>query len=100
MPPSHPFARARPQEAALTKALDALEAHVAAGGPFVGGDSVGATDCSLMPKLYHLQARCSVADFSGLPRLTGEGVEWLQCELWQRSVEHGPWESPRWVLSC
>lgn len=43
------------KEAGLVKALDTLEAHLAAEGPFVGGEAVSTTDCSLMPKLYHMQ---------------------------------------------
>lgn len=43
------------KEAALVAALTALNEHLAASGPFVGGESVTATDCSLMPKLYHMK---------------------------------------------
>ena len=51
------------KEAALLTALEELEAHLAAGGPFIGGAEPCSTDLSLMPKLYHLET--ALAHFRG-----------------------------------
>ena len=61
LPSPAPIHHAWLQEAALLGALDALEVHLGAGGPYVGGRDVCATDCSLMPKLYHMTVRAAAA---------------------------------------
>lgn len=40
---------------ALHTALKALDAHLAAGGPWIGGANLGQADCALAPKLHHMQ---------------------------------------------
>ena len=56
------FLKATPEEAAakeaeLLAALRALDAFLQAhgGGPYIGGAAPCATDCSVMPRLYHMQ---------------------------------------------
>lgn len=48
-------ATAAEKETALRACLDELEAYLQEkGGPFIGGVTPCAADCSLMPKLYHM----------------------------------------------
>ena len=43
------------KEAALVDCLRGLDAHLAAHGPFIGGAAPCATDCAVMPRLYHMK---------------------------------------------
>ena len=56
-----------PDEAAkqetLHTALKALDAHLAAGGPWLGGAAIGQADCALAPKLHHM--RVALKAFKG-----------------------------------
>lgn len=45
---------APPQVACLKGLNDFLEQN---GGPYIGGASPCATDCAVMPRLYHMKAR-------------------------------------------
>ncbi|EFN57582.1 hypothetical protein CHLNCDRAFT_143262 [Chlorella variabilis] len=54
------FIKSSPEEAAekeadLVECLRGLDAHLTAHGPFIGGAAPCATDCAVMPRLYHMQ---------------------------------------------
>eukprot|EP01025_Chloroclados_australasicus_P065819 TRINITY_DN897_c2_g1_i1.p1 TRINITY_DN897_c2_g1~~TRINITY_DN897_c2_g1_i1.p1 ORF type:complete len:223 (-),score=28.27 TRINITY_DN897_c2_g1_i1:50-718(-) len=50
---------AKEKEAALLEELKTLNDFLASNGPFFGGDSLDATDCSLAPKMYHMKTTLS-----------------------------------------
>ncbi|KAI3438883.1 hypothetical protein D9Q98_001298 [Chlorella vulgaris] len=54
------FITSNPEEAAAKEAeleacLRGLDAHLAASGPYIGGEAPCATDLAVMPRLYHMQ---------------------------------------------
>jgi glutathione S-transferase len=54
------FITSSPEEAAAKEAeleacLRGLDAHLAANGPYIGGEAPCATDLAVMPRLYHMQ---------------------------------------------
>lgn len=59
-------AEEKEKEAALVAALTKLNEHLAVKGPYVGGEAVSATDCSLMPKLYHMKVATKHFKVGGL----------------------------------
>jgi hypothetical protein len=66
------------KEAALTECLRGLDAYLAEHGPFVGGASPCATDCAVMPRLYHMQVGAKHFRVGGLGEIiygVGEGLE-------------------------
>lgn len=60
LPKMRDFIKSSPEEAAAKEAdlvacLKGLNDHLAAKGPFIGGAAPCATDCAVMPRLYHMQ---------------------------------------------
>ena len=70
------FIKSSPEEAAekeadLVECLRGLDAHLTAHGPFIGGAAPCATDCAVMPRLYHMQVGTKYFRVGGFVGLGG-----------------------------
>ncbi|PSC75758.1 putative beta-D-xylosidase 7 [Micractinium conductrix] len=63
LPKFRDFIKSSPEEAAAKEAdlvacLRGLNDFLAAGGAYIGGERPCATDCAVMPRLYHMEVAC------------------------------------------
>ena len=80
LPKFRDFIKSSPEEAAAKEAdlvtcLRGLDAHLAAQGPFIGGAAPCATDCAVMPRLYHLKVATKHFRVGGWVGGTGAGCQ-------------------------
>jgi len=79
LPKFRDFIKSTPEEAAAKEAdlvacLKGLNDYMAEKGPYIGGEAPCATDCAVMPRLYHMQVSGSAhAGLGGWPGGFGRG---------------------------
>lgn len=79
LPKFRDFIKSTPEEAAAKEAdlvacLKGLNDYLAEQGPYIGGEAPCATDCAVMPRLYHMQVGCmGVCGFNEWPSWVERG---------------------------